>query len=422
MVGFSHKGSDTTRVTNPTGRDASQNYAERVPTPPRDSFHQDTRAIVGGRSDSRALSAELSPSTTWSSGGLDDTHRNAVAGRRSTMYSRYTNPTVRLFEEAVAELEGAEDALAFGSGMGALATVVFALCSPGDHIVAQQQLYGGTLAFLAGPVQRMGISVTFVDATRPGAFAEAARTPRTMLVIAETPANPSLALADLHELGGIDAPFTLVDSTFATPMCQQPLTHGVNIVLHSATKGIGGHNDALLGVIAAETDLVDAIWAYSVLHGAAASPYDAHNALRGIRTLPVRQERQCASSLALAKWCEAAGKFSAVHHPGLPAHPQHELAKKQMTAFGSMLAVELAGGEDACRRFIDALELIRPATSLGGPETLICHPASSTHFGLDPATLANSAAADGLLRISVGLEDVRDLIADLTRALEKLAT
>jgi cystathionine beta-lyase/cystathionine gamma-synthase len=205
-------------------------------------------------------------------------------------------------------------------------------------------------------------------------------------------------------------------------MCQQPLAHGVNIVLHSATKGIGGHNDALLGVIAAETDLVDAIWSYSVLHGAAASPYDAHNALRGIRTLPVRQERQCASSLALAEWCEASGKFSAVHHPGLSAHPQHALARQQMTAFGSMLAVELGGGEDACRRFIDALELIRPATSLGGPESLICHPASSTHFGLDPDTLANSAAADGLLRISVGLEDVRDLIADLTRALEKLAT
>lgn len=406
-------------MTIPTGTGTAQNYANRVSSPSHGSSHRDTRAVTSGRGQSRALTPDLSPSTTWSSDGLDDTHRNAVAGRRSKMYSRYTNPTVRLFEEAVADLEGAEDALAFGSGMGALATVVFALCSPGDHIVAQQQLYGGSLAFLAGPAQRMGISVTFVDATQPGAFTRAAATPRTMLVIAETPANPSLALADLDEVGAIGAPFTLVDSTFATPMCQQPLAHGVNISLHSATKGIGGHNDALLGVIAAETDLIDAIWAYSVLHGAAASPYDAHNALRGIRTLGVRQERQCASSLALAEWCQQSGRFSAVHHPGLSSHPQHALAQRQMSMFGSMLAVELEGGEDACRRFVDALELVRPATSLGGPETLICHPASSTHFGLDPETLANSAAAPGLLRLSVGLENIDDLVDDIGRALDK---
>lgn len=409
-------------MTIPTGTGTSENYANRVSLPSHGSSHRDTRAVTSGRGNSRALTPDLSPSTTWSSEGLDDTHRNAVAGRRSKMYSRYTNPTVRLFEEAVAELEGAEDALAFGSGMGALATVIFALCSPGDHIVAQQQLYGGSLALLAGPVQRMGISVTFVDATEPGAFTRAAATPRTMLVIAETPANPSLALADLDEVGSIGAPFTLVDSTFATPMCQQPLTHGVNISLHSATKGIGGHNDALLGVVAADADLVDAIWAYSVLHGAAASPYDAHNALRGIRTLGVRQERQCASSLALAEWCEQSGRFSAVYHPGLVSHAQHNLARKQMSMFGSMLAVELDGGEEACRRFVDALELVRPATSLGGPETLICHPASSTHFGLDPDTLANSAAAPGLLRISVGLENIHDLVDDVSRALDKTTT
>ena len=409
-------------MTIPTGTGTSQNYANRVSFPSHGSSHRDTRAVTSGRGQSHALTPELSPSTTWSSDGLDDTHRNAAAGRRSKMYSRYTNPTVRLFEEAVAELEGAEDALAFGSGMGALATVVFALCSPGDHIVAQQQLYGGSRALLAGPVQRMGISVTFVDATEPGAFTRAAAAPRTMLVIAETPANPSLALADLDEVGSIGAPFTLVDSTFATPMCQQPLAHGVNISLHSATKGIGGHNDALLGVIAAETDLIDAIWAHSVLHGAAASPYDAHNALRGIRTLGVRQDRQSASSLALAEWCATSGRFTAVHHPGLASHPQHDLARRQMSMFGSMLAVELDGGEEACRRFVDALELVRPATSLGGPETLICHPASSTHFGLDPDTLANSAAAPGLLRISVGLENIADLVDDLGRALDKLST
>jgi cystathionine beta-lyase/cystathionine gamma-synthase len=384
-----------------------------------DDQHLDTTAITAGRRGMRGLSADISTSTVWSSDGLSGTHEEIVRGRRGKAYSRYTNPTVRQFEEAVAELEGAQDALAFSSGMGAIATVVFALCSPGDHIVAQQQLYGGTLAFLAGPARRMGIDVTFVDATVPGAFTEAARKPRTMLVIAETPANPALAIADLDEVGAIGAPFTLVDSTFATPMCQQPLRHGVNISLHSATKAIGGHNDALIGVIAAETDIIDAVWAYSVLHGAAASPYDAHNALRGIRTLAVRQERQCSTAANLANWFVAQEGCAAVHYPGLASHPQHALASRQMTSFGSMLSVEIEGGPDACTRFLQAIELARPATSLGGPETLVCHPASSTHHGLDPESLSASAAADGLLRISVGLENPADLITDFERALTK---
>ena len=384
-----------------------------------DDQHLDTTAITAGRRGARGLSADISTSTVWSSDGLSGTHDEIVRGRRGKAYSRYTNPTVRQFEEAIAELEGAQDALAFASGMGAIATVVFALCSPGDHIVAQQQLYGGTLALLAGPARRMGIDVTFVDATVPGAFTAAANKPRTMLVIAETPANPALALADLDEVGSIGAPFTVVDSTFATPMCQQPLRHGVNLSLHSATKAIGGHNDALIGVVAGDSDLIDAVWAHSVLHGAAASPYDAHNALRGIRTLAVRQERQCSTAMALAAWFAAQDVCATVHYPGLASHPQHALAARQMTSFGSMLAVDLDGGTEACTRFIQAVELARPATSLGGPETLVCHPASSTHHGLDPESLSASAAADGLVRISVGLENPADLIADFERALTK---
>jgi cystathionine beta-lyase/cystathionine gamma-synthase len=262
----------------------------------------------------------------------------------------------------------------------------------------------------------MGINVTFVDATIPGAFTEVAKTPRTMLVIAETPANPALALADLGELGAIAIPFTVVDSTFATPMSQQPLAHGVNLSLHSATKGIGGHNDALLGVIAGEAELIDAIWAYSVLHGATASPYDAHNALRGIRTLPVRHERQCATAMQLATWCELSGNCTTVYYPGLASHPQHELATRQMSSFGSVFAIDIPGGIDACRTFISALQLVRPATSLGGPETLICHPATSTHFGLDEESLTGALASDGLMRISVGLEHVDDLRNDLAAA------
>ena len=241
-------------------------------------------------------------------------------------------------------LEGADDALAFASGMGAIATVVYALCSSGDHIVAQRQLYAGTLAFLQGPCQRMGIETTLIDGTEPGAFAAAVRPGRTMLALAETPSNPRLELVDLDELGSLRGPITVVDSTFATPLGQQPLAHGVHLSLHSATKGIAGLNDATLGVISGEQDLIDAIWAYSVLHGATASPYDALNAIRGIRTLAVRTTHQAASAPHLAEVLVEEPAVAAVHYPGLVSHPQFDLAKRQMRHGGTVLAIELAGG------------------------------------------------------------------------------
>ena len=228
--------------------------------------------------------------------------RTSHGARGREFYSRYSNPTVRSFEEAIAELEGADDALAFASGMGALASTVLAICSSGDHIVAQRQLYAGTIAFLQGPCQRLGIDLTLVDGVAPGAFAAAVRPGRTMLVLAETPSNPRLELVDLDELAAIRGPLTVVDSTFATPLGQQPLAHGVDLVVHSATKGIAGHNDATLGVIAGEQELLDAIWSYSVLHGATPSPFDALNALRGVRTLAVRTAHQTASAQRIAEW------------------------------------------------------------------------------------------------------------------------
>ncbi|WP_439116239.1 trans-sulfuration enzyme family protein, partial [Ilumatobacter sp.] len=268
-------------------------------TPPKQS--PATQAITAGRAHSgKSLAPALWASSTWESDGLDDANRRATSTRHNDFYSRYANPTVEQFEHAVAELEGAEAALAFGSGMGAIAATVFALCGTGSHIVAQRQLYAGTLAFLQGPCQRMGIDVTFIDVSTPGAFAEAVIPGRTMLVIAESPSNPRLELADLDELGSIRGPLTLVDSTFATPLGQQPLAHGVDISLHSATKGIAGHNDATLGVIAGDCDLLDDIWAYAVLHGSTPSPFDALNALRGIRTLGVRTRQQNESARSVA--------------------------------------------------------------------------------------------------------------------------
>ena len=377
----------------------------------------DTNAITSGRDQSRSLSPAVWASTVWETDSLEDAKKRATGLRSGAFYSRFANPTVTQFEDAISQLEGAESALAFGSGMGAVASVILSLCGNGSHIVAQNNLYGATLSFLQGPCARFGIETTFVDPTVPGSFAAAVIPGKTMLVIAETPSNPRLAITNLSELGAIRGPFTIVDSTLATPMGQRPLDFGVDIVLHSATKGIGGHNDALLGVVAGEKDLIDSVWNYAVMHGAVASPYDAANGLRGIRTLGVRTERQNQSALILARSLEGHSKVLSVSHPFLESHPQHSLARDQMRHGGTVIAVELSGGQSACQSLVAQLQLVRIATSFGGPETLVCHPASSTHVGLSPEALATMGVTDGLLRFSIGLEDADDLVDDIHRAL-----
>jgi cystathionine beta-lyase/cystathionine gamma-synthase len=390
-------------------------YAVEVP-----EQQPETTAITAGRDASGALSPTIWTSTTWQSSGLDDTSKAATSIHKTGNYARYSNPSVRDFERAIAELEGAEDALAFGSGMGAITSIILALCSTGDHIVAQSQLYGGTVAFLNGPCKRLGIDVTFVDGSKPGAFAAAVKPGKTMLVLAESPSNPQMGVVDFAELASIKGPYTVVDSTLATPLGQSPLAHGVSLVMHSATKGIAGHNDATLGVVAGEKELIDAIWTYAVLHGATASPYDAVNGLRGIRTLGVRLAHQCNSAMELATRLTTHKAISAVHYPGLSTHPQHALAAKQMRQFGSLLSFEVVGGKDAARKVVDGLKLVRPAVSLGGPETLICHPASSTHVGVSPEDQLTAGITQGLLRVSVGLESATDVIADFQQVLASL--
>lgn len=376
-----------------------------------------TTAITAGRDDSGALAPSLTSSTTWSSAGLEESHRQAKAIHETKNYSRYANPTVEAFENAIAELEHTQAALAFASGMGAVSSVVLALCSTGDHIVAQRNCYAGTLAFLNGPCARLGIDVTFVDGRNAQEFADAVRPGKTMMVMAESPSNPGLDLVDLAALGAIKGPITVVDSTIATPLGQRPHDHGVSLVLHSATKGIAGHNDATIGVIAGDADLIGDIWSYSVLHGATASPFDAMNALRGVRTLDARLARQCESAQTLAEWLSKQNNVTAVHYPGLMSHPQHDLAKKQMNYLGSVLSFEIAGGKAAAAKLLGALKLIRPAVTFGGPESLISHSASSTHNSVDAETKAKIGVTDSLLRLSVGLEACVDIQRELATAL-----
>lgn len=389
-----------------------------MPEPEQPQLHPETRAIRAGRADNAtALAPILWASTTFVTPTVEDGRRMATMAGANRFYGRYGNPTVRGFEDAIASLENAEDARAFASGMGAISAIVLGLCSSGDHIVAQKQLYAGTQLLLQGVCPRFGIDVTFVDGFEHGAFAAAVRPGKTVLVFAETPANPRLGIVDLDEVAAIRGPMTVVDSTFATPLLQRPLDHGIDLVVHSATKAIAGHNDASLGVVAGSKDLLAWLWNFAVLQGANASPFDAMNGLRGIRTLGVRIRQQSESAQRLAEMLEGHPAVGAVSYPGLASHPQYELAKRQMALPGGLLAFDLVGGLEAGRRFVEATRIAQLATSLGGPETLVTHPASTTHVGLLPEELEESGILPGTVRVSAGLEHPDDLIADFAQAL-----
>lgn len=379
----------------------------------------ETVAVRAGRSaNGPALAPVLWASSSFVSESVGEARTMATSTGSTTFYSRYGNPSVNAFEEAIADLEGAEAARAFGSGMGAVAAVVLGLCSSGDHIVSQRQIYAGTQMLLQSVCPRFGIEVTFVDAADPDEWEAAVRPGKTMVLLAETPANPRLDLVDLDRLGAIPGPMKVVDSTFATPLGQRPLDHGADLVLHSATKAIGGHNDITLGVVAGTRDLLDWIWGFAVLQGANASPFDAVGGLRGLRTLGVRLRQQTASAEALAVMLECDDRIAEVRHPSLRSHPQHDLAARQMRLSGGLITFDLAGGVDAGRAFVESTEICQLAPSLGGPETLVTHPASMTHVSLLPDELEAASIKPGTIRMSVGLEDTDDLASDIRRALD----
>lgn len=379
-----------------------------------DQAHRETRAIRAGRGPNQgSVASPIWPSTAYELRDLEASARLAVTPRATEFYARNGTPTVQAFADAVAEVEGAEAGIAFGSGMGAASTIVFALCSPGDRIVAQASMFSVTNQLLTRTCERFGIEVALVDAFDADALRDAVAEKPTQLVWAETPANPAMGIVDLEALGSLAGPFTVVDSTMASPAVQNPHDFGVHLVFHSATKAIAGHNDALLGVVTGERELIDVLWGHHVVHGAVASPFDAFLGLRGLRTLHVRQRQACETAHALAERLSSHDAVDRVRYPGLATHPQHELAMRQMRSGGSIVVLDLAGGYDAGKAFVERVELALPAVSLGGPETLVTHPASMSAASLSPQERTAMGIPEGMLRISVGLEHVDDVIADV---------
>ncbi|MFJ9952426.1 trans-sulfuration enzyme family protein [Kitasatospora sp. NPDC091207] len=339
-------------------------------------------------------------------------------------YNRYGNPTVRSLEKAVAGLEGGAGAIATASGMGAINTVLLALLSSGDHVIAQRSLYGGTFAMLADLARRWGVEVTHVGGDDP-AEVRAALRPNTRLLHLETISNPTTRVTDLPGLIAVAKEagvLSVVDNTFATPLLCRPIEHGADVVVHSATKYLGGHSDVLAGLaVFADAELHRTVWHYAVELGASADPHSAWLTLRGLQTLALRVRRHCDTALELAGRLAAHPAVTAVHYPGLPAHPDHQLARRLLPeGHGGVLAFDLAGGREAARTFTESVRLASLAPSLGGVHTLVLHPASTSHRQLDDGELAAAGIGPGTVRVAVGIEHPEDLWADLGQALAKL--
>lgn len=337
-------------------------------------------------------------------------------------YSRSQNPTRFAYERCIADLENGRRGYAFASGLAATATLLDTL-APGAHVIASDDLYGGTYRLFARVRERSaGLSFSFVDMREPKNV-EAAITAHTRLIWVETPTNPMLKLVDLAAVGEIarrHGLLTAADNTFASPCLQRPLDHGFGVVMHSATKYISGHSDVVGGmlVVGDDADLAERLTFLQNAVGAVAGPFDSFLALRGVKTLALRMRRHCENALALAQWLEAHPKVARVHYPGLPSHPQHGLALRQMPdGFGGMISLELRGGLEDARRFLERCRVFALAESLGGVESLIEHPAIMTHASVPPAARAALGISDTLCRLSVGIEDVEDLRRDLAEAL-----
>ncbi len=339
------------------------------------------------------------------------------------IYTRMGNPTTRALEKNVADLEGGVDAVATSSGLGAVNTLYMTLLANGSHIVSTASVYGPSRSLLEKHFVRFGVEATFVNSSDLANVCAAIR-PTTSLIYVESPSNPAMQVTDIAAVADIahaNGALLAVDNTFASPYLQRPLTLGADVVLHSVTKFINGHADVVGGLLAAaDQDVARRLRDVMVNAGCNMDPHQAYLVIRGLKTLGVRVERAQQNADVIARWLEAHPKVASVRYIGLPSHPQHELARRQMRGFGSMIAFELQGGYEAGKTLMNHVRLATLAVSLGGVETLIEHPASMTHASMSKESREAAGFTDGLVRYSVGIEDVDDLIADLEQALAKV--
>jgi methionine-gamma-lyase len=383
-----------------------------------------TRAIHHGY-DAYAGHGSLNPpiylSSTYTFPTVEDGSARFAGEQAGFVYSRVGNPTTALLEARLAELEGGEAALVTASGQGATTSLLWTLLAPGDEIIADKTLYGCTFGFLNHGLARFGVKVTHVDLTDPANLA-VAMNGATRMVFFESPANPNMRLVDIAAVATIarrHGAKTVVDNTYCTPYLQRPLELGADFVLHSATKYLGGHGDLLAGAIVGPKETLDQVRYYGLkdMTGAVLSAQDAFLVLRGLKTLALRMDRHCANAQGVADFLAGHDKVAMVNYPGLASFPQRELARRQMAQPGGMIAFELKDGIEAGRRFMNALNLFTRAVSLGDAESLAQHPASMTHAFYSLEERVHHLIGEGLVRLSVGLEDLDDLIADLRQAL-----
>ena len=385
-----------------------------------------TRAIHGARTPPVEQDTPSFPIFQTSTFRFEtsEAYADTISFRRpGYTYTRgYGNPTVQAFEHVMADLEGTSSAFGFSSGMAAIHTVLTALAATGDRVVASTELYGGTYSLLRSVLPRYGVEVTFVDAHDLDRVRQAL--PGASAFYCETIANPNVTVVDVEALGALcreaGVP-SVVDNTFASPYLCNPAAYGFDFVVHSATKYVSGHNDVIAGVVCASEEGVAELRSVAIETGGTMAPLEAWLCIRGLATLELRMERHGANAMALATVLEGHAKVERVHYPGLPSHPQHEIARRLFgDSVGGMLAFEVEGGVDAGQRFCDAVELAWIAASLGGTQTLVGHAASTTHRQYDPQTRRAAGIGDGLIRVSIGLEDPEDIVADFERALEKV--
>lgn len=390
-------------------------------TPEKKRLGDATLAIHAGEEKfhvGEAVGTTIARTANFTFASTEEMKKWAEGKSSAYIYSRYGNPTLAVAEKKIAALEGAEDAVVTASGSAAISAALFSQLRAGDEVIATRQLYGGSYKLLRDILPGFGIAVRYVESDLAGM--EKLVGPRTKVLYVESPTNPTLRLVDLSKAAAFAQEWgliSLIDSTFACPVLQKPLSMGFNIVLHSASKYLAGHSDVIAGVAAGSRLLMRAVRANVIQIGGSMDPEAAFLLIRGMKTLEIRIRRQCETAMAVARYLSKHPGVARVHYPGLPTHPDHKLAKRQMRGFGGMMAFDLKGGLPAARRFCDRVRVFLLAASLGGVESLVILPAYTSHYKMSAAELGAAGVQAGTVRVSIGLEDAADLIEDLRQAL-----